>query len=385
MTLQDVLTLLDKCVSFNTTNPPGNEESLANYLGSFLSDRGFDIAYQRKRDGHANVIAKFGHGNTCLIFTGHLDVVPAGKGWTTEPFKLTQKDNRLYGRGTADMKAAVVCMIAAAVNAVKRAELVNVKDFELVLLFVSDEEINGWGTRRFLESFSSKGKTMVVIGEPTDLNICVGHRGVVRLRVDMFGRQCHSSQPEKSNNVLYRMAEFVLKLEEENQRKKFVKNDILPPPTLAVTRMNAGVQDNIIPGFCSCLIDFRTIPGETRDSLCHNVADILSDMSLDQITYKIIPQIEVFPSVAKENSEIKRYAAQAYEKVFHEKPVITFLRGCCDMSFFRKAGLDTVICGPGSLKQAHTADEYIEIKELDRAMRFYEELISQCRNSARSE
>ena len=161
------------------SNAPGNERPLAEYIADILKKEGFAVEVQKVAENRANVIASIGESERNLILNGHLDVVPSGSGWNTAPFRVTEKEGRFYGRGTCDMKGGLAAMMAAAIK-VKRENTLGNKN--LVLAFVADEEIHGTGTKYFAKHFKKGQQNIVVIGEPTQNEIHVAHRGVVRDR-----------------------------------------------------------------------------------------------------------------------------------------------------------------------------------------------------------
>jgi len=375
MGLENVMKIMSDLVEFDTTNKPGNEKPAAQYIASYLKSFGFDVELQEIDDNRANVVARIGCSENKLILTGHLDVVPAGDGWTHTPFRVTEENGRLFGRGVVDMKGAISCMIEAATRVVRDSSM---DDLELILLFVADEEIDGLGSKHFLDTYVNGKRNMVVIGEATNNQINIAHRGVVRFKVEIFGKQCHAGQPENGINAITQMAKFIVAIEEENERKKNDKIDILPAPTVAVTGCNGGIKNNIITAYSSCILDFRTIPGEDVQKLQRDLEVILNGLfEGSEVTWKATPFIEVKPAMTPADSDLKLCAEEACKKVLHKEPEVTYFPACCDMSWFSQAGFDALILGPGSIKQAHTIDEYIEISELEKAVEIYKQMILQ--------
>ena len=210
-----VFELLERMIAADTTNPPGNEAQAARYIGERLRQEGFQVNYQRVAEGRENVIASVGDSSAKeIILTGHLDVVPAGEGWKKPPFEMTRSEGKIWGRGSSDMKGAVAAMMAAAVKAAKKPKLLSEK--KITLVFVCDEEVSGDGSRVFVRNYHPAKETLVIIGEPTKMQVQIAHRGISRFRVDIGGQQAHAATPEKGINPILEMSRFLLAVERFN-------------------------------------------------------------------------------------------------------------------------------------------------------------------------
>ncbi len=366
---------LKKMLSFPTVN--GDERPLAEYIASTLEKYGFQTQLQDVADNRANVVARYGRSDNQVIFTGHLDVVPPGEGWeTADPFQLTARDGRLYGRGACDMKGGVAAMLASAVRAAEKDEI---QGCELRLVFVADEEVDGLGTRYYVEHQEPAKKSLVIIGEPTMLEACIAHRGVTRFRVTIHGRQCHSGLPQDGINAINQMARFLLEVERFDRERQSMDCGILPPPNMTATMLGSGVKENAVPGTSKVVLDCRTVPGETVQTLQSSILDILHRLfDGTPVTYEVQSFIEVTPSSTNEDGLACTTIKNAFREAFGEEAVVTYFKGCCDMSYFCKAGYsETLLCGPGSMDQAHIVNEFIEIEQLHRAVDLYSAVIRQ--------
>ncbi len=365
--------LLEKFVSYPTVN--GDERPLAEWIGTFLHDKGFNTKLQHVSDNRSNVIAHYGASANKLIFTGHLDVVPTGEGWRqNDPFCLTKQDGRLYGRGACDMKAGIAAMIAACLKA-KSENLL--KDHTVELAFVADEEVNGSGSIHYLSNSHPEKDSMIIIGEPTMLNACIAHRGVTRFKVEIFGRQCHSGNPSNGINAIYCASKFLLEIEKLDNKYQSEKSGILPAPNITATVMNSGVKENAVPGVAEIILDCRTVPSQTPCGIFNDIEDILKKLFGDtEVTYKISNFINVLPSEIKKDSKICKLLDTSYRSIYNKPILITHFDGCCDMSYFYNAGCKQVLlCGPGSMGQAHIVDEYVTEEQLFKAVDLYYEMI----------
>ncbi|MDO4765436.1 MAG: M20 family metallopeptidase [Eubacteriales bacterium] len=365
---------LQELISFETVNPPGREEALARRIAEIMQSYGFDTELQEVESGRCNVIIKLGDHPNKIIFNGHLDVVPSGEGWKNPPFSLTEENGKFYGRGTCDMKGALAAMMAMAVKVKEENTLGNQ---ELLLVFVMDEEVGGNGTRHFAKHFQKGNRNWVVVGEPTRNHIFVGHRGIVRLKVTLEGVQCHAGQPHKGINANVLMAQFILEVEKLNQRMQQRKPEMLPAPNVSVTKLNGGIKDNVIPGECEAILDFRTVPGDTVESLMGEIETILQKLFADKkkIGWKVECYLQTLGGVTSPEHPLVKTVAEATKMVQGKEPFISYFDGCCDMSLFLEQGLDAIICGPGSLDQAHTVDEYMAVSEFYEAIAIYEEIV----------
>lgn len=370
---------LEDIIRFDTVNLPGNEQPLAEYISEILGKEGFNTEIQVIAPNRANVVAKLGNSDKKIILNGHLDVVPIGEGWTKEPFQVTEQNEMLYGRGTCDMKGAIASMMAAAIK-LKRED--KIKDCELILLFVADEEIDGQGTKFFAKNFEKGTRNWVLIGEPTANQVNVAHRGVVRLRIEVFGKQVHAAQPQLGINALTLMSKFLIAVDKRNLEKQEFVHSVLPAPTIAATVVNGGIKDNVVPGSCTTVLDFRTVPGDTAETLTREMDELLREtIAGEGISWKITPFIEVLPGLTEPDAEITKTAVKTYEKVYGEKPVVSHFSGCCDMSCFTANGFETIICGPGNLAQAHTLDEYLLIEQFEKSIHLYEQFVIESQNA----
>lgn len=361
--------VLEKLVAVNTVNPPGNEAAAAEYLGGVLAELGFSVWMQELAPGRGSLIAQWGSEEGPVIaLCGHLDVVAADAAhWDTDPFRLEERGSRLYGRGTADMKGAVSAMVAAA------------RDFrqscaapfgKVMLLFVADEEVRSGGARLFVEKGGHPDA--LVIGEPTEMQVCVAHRGAVRYEIAVTGRSGHAAEPQNARNPLTAAGRFTLLMEDLNRELSGKIHPFLPAPTAAVTMLKGGEQPNSIPGSCRIMVDRRTIPGEGRETIVREVAGLRGRMPPEEAA--CIGEPEFLGGVGAceplPGSTLGRDCQAVLSGMGVRAGIRSFPAGC-DQHTFIRGGIDCVVVGPGSLSQAHTANEYIETDQLLLAREFY--------------
>ncbi len=362
-------------VAFPTVN--NDERPLAEYVADALKPYGFRVQLQEIAENRSNVVATYGDSDNRVIFNGHLDVVPPGENWAIDdPFRLTRKGDRLYGRGACDMKGGIAAMMSGAVQAVEKNEI---RNCELRLVFVVDEEQDGLGTRYYVDHERPTSNTVVVIGEPTMLEICIAHRGVTRFKVTINGRQCHSGVPQEGINAINLMAHFLVAIEQFDKKRQSMNCGILPPPNVTATILNSGVKENMVPGVSQVILDCRTVPGETPDTLRGELLTILHQLfDGTDVTYEVSDFISVSPSSTQIDGLASTTVQKAFHDAFGQPATVTYFKGCCDMSYFCNAGYtETLLCGPGSMEQAHSLNEYIEIEQLRKAVDLYSQIIRQ--------
>ena len=377
-----VLEYLKELVSLNTENPPGNERKAAEYVKDLLKHYGIESELQIVEDNRANLIAWIGpaDGRT-IILTGHLDVVPAGDGWQTDPFRLVCKDGIGYGRGVSDMKGGIASMISALVQVKKSVTLSHTR---VMLVLVCDEEIHGKGTRAFLEQYQLPEDSMVIIGEPTSMEIQIAHRGVTRFRLTVHGVQAHSAFPQQGSNAIFAMGRLLAGVEEWHRRRQACSSPHLPPPTASCTMIRGGIKDNVIPAEASCIIDCRTIPGDRSENLKEELCKILDQIPLpDGCSYTVEPFLEMPPGITEESCETVTLAREVWTDFFGTEPIIKDFPACSDMPQFTSRGFETILWGPGSIKEAHSIDERVQLQEIYKMTELYQRFIERVEQQRR--
>ncbi len=373
ITRNKTLNYLKRLIAVPTENPPGNEVLAANYIKEELEKAGIIPEIQPISRSRANIIARIGDPNRhTIILNGHLDVVPAGKGWDTEPYKAIIKDGYCYGRGSSDMKGGLAAMLTAFINIYLMTSLSNIC---LILAFTCDEEINGTGTKAFLEQYAPAAGSSVIIGEPTNMAVDIAHRGVVRFKLKVYGRQAHSAFPEQGCNAVQALCRLVNSAEKYHQQRQKQIFPLLPPPTVSCTVFCGGEKDNIIPPYAECLIDCRTIPGDTSGSLKRELESVLNQTSLPGgATYELEPYVEMPPGVTDINCKTVTLAKCVCEQSGMTIPVKDF-PACSDLPLFTSAGHETVLWGPGDINEAHAVNEKIDLMQVYKMASLYQKFI----------
>lgn len=364
------LKFLKDLIAINTVNPPGNEGLAARYIQETLKNYGIDCQQILITGNRLNVISNcYGGNGPAVLLTGHLDVVPIGDGWNSDPFQAEEHDGRIYGRGACDMKGGIAAMMAAAIWAIETKEVI--RPFRLG--FVADEEIYGTGTRELLQSLPLGLLKYVVIGEPTENEIHIAHRGAIRFRFCVHGKACHAGAPTEGINALENAAKVIEAIQRVQKQIELRRHEVLPPPTICCTMANAGVKDNIVPSDCVLIVDCRPGVGDSAEMFeiairkeLEAIGGLQEGATLTSETYIDVPA----GCVAKE-SPIVEWAKDSYRNCFGKEPVITSFPACCDLSQFTSFGIPAILYGPGAIAQAHTDNEFVEIDQLKRALNFY--------------
>lgn len=359
-----VFSILEELIKIDTTNPPGNEKTAVQYLSRLFSEYGIEAEIQDLKNNRANLIVSYGNAEPELLFCGHLDVVPAQDGdhWRNPPFQPTWEDGRLYGRGTADMKSGVAAMSAALIRLVKEHARLKGK---LTLVFVADEESSNLGMRHFLQE--KRGACMAVIGEPTKLQVAVAHRGVLRDYINVLAPSYHAALPARKENAVNDAAEAMRSVFQLNESLKSFKHDILPPPSIAITKVEGYEGDNIVPGKIRLLTDFRILPG-----MCFEECRELEKQALTQIErYEIENQFYMSGGEIDPRHEFVKKCCEIGKEVLQSEQKPVAFDASCEQCFLSERGIPAVICGPGSLQQAHIIDEYVEEEQVLWAEQYY--------------
>jgi acetylornithine deacetylase len=303
---------------------------------------------------------------------------------TIEPFRPVVKDGRLYGRGACDVKGGMAAILAAF------ARLVADRPKHAASVVVSctcDEESTAQGAKALARLWSDPSRsgsllsarpTVAVVAEPTDLNVIVAHRGAVRWKLRTRGRACHSSRPHEGVNAIYKMAQVLSCLEHyAGDLPRMVKpHPLCGPPTLSVGRIEGGISVNTVPDECLIEIDRRVIPGEDPQAVIPHVTTYLRER-LD-VDFEMLPPWVDGATLSDENNGpwADRLLAHV-EAVAGPRQKQGAWYGT-NASRFAAAGVPAIVFGPGSINQAHTVDEWIDIAELRQAAEIYYRFCAAC-------
>jgi acetylornithine deacetylase/succinyl-diaminopimelate desuccinylase family protein len=365
---------LARLVAANTENPPGWEVEAAKYLAHQLTGLGFKVDLHDIAEGRPNVVARLDNGpGPVFAFNSHMDVVPAGSGWTSDPFKLRSKDGRLFGRGACDAKGPIAAMIEAI------RMLCAARDRwsgTLLAVFVVDEEVASRGARAFV---ADRPKIdLCIVGEPTSNAVVVAHKGSMRPVIRVRGVPAHSASPDKGENALYKAALLLLMIEKRHQGLSATSHPLLGPPSMTVTRIHGGHADNVVPESCELLIDRRMIPGESEDGVRAQFEKLLVEARASHGVDAEVVEYRATTGGASETSAdqpIVISALQSAQRHGVHDDSLHGLQGACDLVHFRSIGAQGIVLGPGALDDAHKPDEFVPEDELVASSLIYRDTV----------
>jgi acetylornithine deacetylase/succinyl-diaminopimelate desuccinylase family protein len=371
---QRLLDRFARLIAFNSENPPGREIESICYLADVLRGIGLDVAIDEFAPGRANVVARLDNGpGPAFAFNSHVDVVPAGGGWTSDPFKLASRGGNLYARGSCDAKGQVACMIEAIdLLSRERAHWSGT----VMGVFVADEEVASQGARRFA---ASRPKIdFCVIGEPTSNAVAIAHKGSMRPLVRVKGLTAHSASPDKGVNPLYKAAELLRMIAEQHRALQRLSHPLLGAPSLTVTRMNGGHADNVTPEFVDLLLDRRMIPQESEPDVRREIEDLLARVKAEHgVEAEVTSYLTTTGGATEtEPDEPIVHAALTCSQRHGVKTAEPYgLQGACDLVHFRSTGAQGVVMGPGRLDVAHKPDEFVPEDELIQACLIHRDIV----------
>lgn len=374
---------LRRLVAFDTTSRNSNL-GMIEAIRDALAAQGVasELTYAPE-GGKANLFATLpahdGAVQGGIILSGHTDVVPVdGQAWNSDPFSLTEKDGRLYGRGTADMKGYIAVALALVPEflSLKRAK-------PLHLAFSYDEEIGCLGAPVMLEALKRRGLRAegCVVGEPTGMRVVVAHKGMNLYRCRVHGKAAHSSLTPRGCNAIEYAARLICRVRDlaDEFRTHGPYDDCFDVPftTMGTNLIAGGIAVNTIPDACEFSYEFRNLPGMSPDDIQGRIEayiheDLLPRMRRDHDAARI--EIEAMPAAVPSLEASERDAITRLARA------LTGDRGTAKVSYgteggqFQNAGIPAVICGPGHIEQAHRADEFIETAQLDACEAFLRRL-----------
>ena len=376
---QTVKEMLAQLVSFDTTSRNSNLP-LIDWVCGYLSAHGVDPVVLANPDGtKANLYACIGpEVEGGLVLSGHTDVVPVdGQDWQSDPFTLTEKDGRLYGRGAADMKGFLaVCL--AAVPKMRQKDLT--RPFHLA--FSYDEEVGCLGAPSLIKHIARHvPRPMgVIVGEPTNMRIVTAHKGIAQFTTEVTGREAHSSQINRGVSAVMvagRLIDWLDRYNREAMQQPPVDAAFDPPFTTAhVGLVRGGTAVNILARTCTFKWDIRSLPNEgylgvleSFKAFCEN--DVLPDMRRVASDTGIVTNIGAsVPALSRQPDNPVEALVRSLlrDEEIHAQPY------CAEAGQYQEAGLPAIICGPGCIDQAHKADEFIELSQLESCEKLLSEI-----------
>ena len=377
--IENTVTILEALVGFQSL-PGRPTNDIIGYIESYLNQHGVqcELSYDQTHE-KANLFATIGpESDGGVLLNGHTDVVPvSGQQWSSDPFTLTRNGNRLTGRGAVDMKGFLACVLAS----VPYWQTLNLSK-PIHIAFTFDEEIGGFGMPVLLDSFSETTckPSVVIVGEPTDMQIITGHKGGFEMRTEITGHEVHSCDPTLGVSAISVAVALINKIESIGERLKSQPRQSSPfvPPygTFNIGTIAGGMARNATAGFCTFDWEFRPMPGENGNAIIAEIEDYAMQQLLPDMR-KVSPDTEIkiiteapVPPLDDSNAD---EAAALISRVtgLNSRGVVSF---GSDAGYFSDAGFSTVLFGPGSISRAHKPDEYITVDELKAGLSFMRSL-----------
>ena len=376
---ENSINILKDLISFKTISGEDNNQ-LIDYCDQLLKQIGATSfrTYDKEKKRvnlFSTLKAKKNSNKIPIILSGHTDVVPVSNGWSSDPFKALIKDGKLYGRGSCDMKGFIACVLSYAPSFSSTT-----LDRDIHFSFTFDEETACIGAPILIKELKNKGinKGICIVGEPTNMKIIDAHKGCYEYTTYFEGLAGHSSQPQKGVSAVEYASRYVNKLIElrEKLKERAPKDSIFEPPysTLQVGGIFGGIAHNVIADKCHVNWETRPVVKEDGIFLNKELDKYVNEVLLPEmkkiypnssIKKKIIGEIIGFERI--ENSEACEFVSSITGD--NSREVVSF---GTEAGLFQEIGISTAVCGPGSIEQAHKIDEFIELNEINKCLKFLE-------------
>ena len=384
MSEKNSIEILKKLVSFDTTSFKSNLD-LIKFIENYLNDLNIksELIYDETKS-KANLFTTIGPNlQGGIVLSGHTDVVPITKqNWTSDPFILTERDDKLFGRGSSDMKG-FIAIVLSRVSAMVEKKLKK----PIHLAFSYDEEIGCVGVHSLLDLIKKKSinPEFCIVGEPTSMEMVIGHKGKHAYDVKVEGLSCHSGQAPNGVNAINYASKLINYIEEINKEKSIkgpFDNDYeIPYSTLHTGLIKGGTILNIVPKLCQFEFEIRHLAEEdpleiiqrikqyTEELLIKEMHNISSKTNIE-INEKInYPGLNISESISPVKQVKELLGSSSHKKVIY---------GTEGGLFKRELNIPTMVCGPGSIDQAHKPDEFISIQQIEKGGTFIDKLINNC-------
>lgn len=374
----EIVELLQEMIRAQSVNPPANTTACASMLAGVLERE--DIAFERVegQPGLVNVVATLrgDRPGKRVILNGHIDTVPAGDGWSVDPFGGDLRDGQIWGRGSCDMKSGVAAMLMAMVE-LKRSG----SRFagEIQFQAVADEETGSrWGTLHLIDRGYCDGADFAVCTEPTSNRVELGNRGLRWIDVTVTGVASHAGRPTLGVNAVVAAAEII----ERIQALEFTLRDErfeIPAPSISVTTIQGGHTVNVIPDRCTFSVDRRMLPEETEAQVLAELESAIVPVCEGREAVDV--EVAVRPGcwdpyTISPEEPVAVAAVDAARDVLGHDPEVSYKAACTDASHLvTRAGIPTVLLGPGNERLSHKPDERISVEALVAGTAIYVNLL----------
>ena len=372
--------ILKKLVSFDILSKQNNL-SIVNWISNYIEQYGIETVYiYNEEKTQASLYCRIGPAvDGGIILSGHTDVVPVkGQEWDTNPFVLVEKEGNLYGRGACDMKGYIACFLSVLPQMVK-ANL----SIPIYFAISYDEEIGCLRAPELAEhikKYYSEKPKYAIIGEPSMMQPIVGQKGILYVETKVNGSQGHSSRIEKEISAIHESTRLILWLENKmNELSKESRNESFLPPhsTIHVGQINGGIATNVVAGNTTFQWDIRSIPEDSIIDIVNNFQDYCDKLEKEKrkifSNFKI-ENILLHPPVPGLQTNEKASIVDFISKITGNR-IPGYVAYATEAGQFSEAGFESIICGPGSIEQAHRANEFVSIKQLNLGVQMIEDIL----------
>lgn len=369
---EEIIRFITDLVEIPSYNGIGNQETqAARFIYDIFQKEGIESELTHVADGRCNVIGKIkgdGSGKT-LLMTGHIDTVPPYD--MEKPFEVQERDGKLFGRGVVDMKGPLACMIYAMIG-IKRS---NIKlNGDLIFAGVIDEEEKSLGTIDLIEKKIKADAA--IVGEPSDFEICVAHRGLEWFELSFHGKTVHGGKQKEGINAILKASNFIQRVEEKLIPKiEKETHPLIGTSSMNYGTINGGTQPSTVAGDCVLKIDRRWVPGIKYDDVIKEYEDIIDELGKEDKEFKCSLKV-MDASLMKDgyvheameidlNHPIINNVIRQTEKIYGKRPELTYFTAWSDGGLLSTyAGIPTIVFAPGDLESAHSKDEHIEKNQI---------------------
>lgn len=373
---EEAITFLRSLIQIDSVTNTGNEKAVADAIKNCLKESNVTIVTDFISDKRENLIVSYPnlkqHNNDekTLIFSGHFDTVPPGSvTWKHSIFDGEINENKLFGRGASDMKSGVAAMILA-IECLAKAQ-VNLNG-HLRFVGTVGEEVDCFGAKRVIKNGQIDQATAIVIGEPTSNQVKIAHKGVLWLKISIFGKTAHGSMPSLGVNAILGMNDFI------NELKKYTiqydHHPILGGSTINIGLIQGGVGTNVVPDLCSIYLDIRTVPGQNHTDIIKDIKRLLDNItSQNSMTYQVEPINDLACVQTAADNPFIKLAKHTNISLFNNHEPAGGVNYYTDGSIFRQAlpQVPILIYGPGEPQTAHQPDEWVDLQKYIDSIKFY--------------
>ncbi len=367
-TIPSVIEILESFVAVDTRNPPGKELALARMTSELLSEHGVACEILDLGSERANLVARLEATEpqrAPLVLNGHMDTVPTSERWTTDPLTLVPKGDRLYGRGTADMKGALAAQLRTFMEFIdRRQELLQ----DIWLVWTAGEEVDCVGAKAISTILSREVFSGLVIGEPSENRVVIAQKGALWVRLFAQGHSAHGAYPERGANAIEACAQAAMDI--KRSLSAISGHELLGSVTVNWANVSGGTRPNIVPQEAEALLDIRYPPPNTKETILDRLeAAIDAVNAAASIEYEVVNDRSPFET--KQEDEFVQDAMDLTRQSEADG-----MRAYTDGSVFaRHIHTPIIILGPGSMAQAHVDDEFISTVQLTESVKLYSELL----------